>query len=90
MATENDKEARNIAETYVAQERSFLMIPKAKLTLEDYSPRIQAGNIKELNIIVKADVQGSVEAVKQSLLKLTNEEVAVPRDPCRCWCDQRV
>ena len=78
MATENDKEARNIAETYVAQGREKLLDDtKAKLTLDGLFSQIQAGNIKELNIIVKADVQGSVEAVKQSLLKLTNEEVAV-------------
>ncbi len=78
MATENDKEARNIAETYVAQGREKLLDDtKAKLTLDGLFSHIQAGNIKELNIIVKADVQGSVEAVKQSLLKLTNEEVAV-------------
>ena len=78
MATENDKEARNIAETYVAQGREKLLDDtKAKLTLDGLFSQIQAGNIKELNIIVKADVQGSVEAVRQSLLKLTNEEVAV-------------
>ena len=78
MATENDKEARNIAETYVAQGREKLLDDtKAKLTLDGLFSQIQAGNMKELNIIVKADVQGSVEAVKQSLLKLTNEEVAV-------------
>ena len=78
MATENDKEARNIAETYVAQGREKLLDDtKAKLTLDGLFSQIQAGNIKELNIIVKADVQGSVEAVKQSLVKLSNEEVVV-------------
>jgi translation initiation factor IF-2 len=50
---------------------------KAKMSLDDLFTKIQAGNLKELNIIVKADVQGSVEAVKQSLLKLSNEEVVV-------------
>lgn len=78
MATENDKEARNIAETYIKQGREKLLDDtKAKLTLDGLFSQIQAGNIKELNLIVKADVQGSVEAVKQSLLKLSNEEVAV-------------
>ncbi|MCH5267428.1 MAG: translation initiation factor IF-2 [Lachnospiraceae bacterium] len=78
MATENDKEARNIAETYINQSREKLLDDtKSKLTLDGLFSQIQAGNIKELNIIVKADVQGSVEAVKQSLLKLSNEEVAV-------------
>lgn len=78
MATENDKEARNIAETYINQSREKLLDDtKSKLTLDGLFSQIQAGNIKELNIIVKADVQGSVEAVKQSLQKLSNEEVAV-------------
>ena len=78
MATENDKEARNIAETYINQGREKLLDDtRSKLTLDGLFSQIQAGNIKELNLIVKADVQGSVEAVKQSLLKLSNDEVAV-------------
>ena len=47
------------------------------MSLDDLFSQIQSGNVKELNIIVKADVQGSVEAVKQSLVKLSNEEVVV-------------
>ncbi|MDD6207843.1 MAG: translation initiation factor IF-2 [Clostridiales bacterium] len=78
MATENEKEARNIAETFIKQGREKLLADtKAKLSLDGLFSQIQAGNIKELNLIVKADVQGSVEAVKQSLLKLSNEEVAI-------------
>lgn len=78
MATDNEKEARNISETYIKESREKLLDDtKAKLSLDGLFSQIQAGNIKELNIIVKADVQGSVEAVKQSLLKLSNEEVAV-------------
>ena len=78
MATDTDKEARNIAETYIQTGREKLLDDtKSKLTLDGLFSQIQAGNIKELNIIVKADVQGSVEAVKQSLLKLSNDEVAV-------------
>ncbi|SES93796.1 translation initiation factor IF-2 [[Clostridium] polysaccharolyticum] len=78
MATENEKEARNIAEIYIKQSREKLLDDtKAKLSLDGLFSQIQAGNIKELNIIVKADVQGSVEAVKQSLLKLSNDEVAI-------------
>lgn len=78
MATDSDKEARNIAETYINQSREKLLDEtKSKLTLDGLFSQIQAGNIKELNLIIKADVQGSVEAVKQSLLKLSNEEVAV-------------
>lgn len=78
ISTENEKEAKKFAETFIAQGREKLLEDtKAKLSLDGLFSQIQAGNIKELNIIVKADVQGSVEAVKQSLLKLTNEEVAV-------------
>ena len=61
---------------------------KARLSLDDLFDQIQAGDLKELPIIVKADVQGSVEAVKQSLTKLSNEEVVVKCDPRRCWCNQ--
>jgi translation initiation factor IF-2 len=78
MATDNEKEARAISEAYFSQGREKLLADtKAKLSLDGLFSQIKAGNIKELNIIVKADVQGSVEAVKQSLLKLSNEEVAV-------------
>jgi len=78
MATDNDKEARSISEAYIKQGREKLLSDtKAKLSLDGLFSQIQAGNIKELNIIVKADVQGSVEAVKQSLVKLNNEEVAI-------------
>ncbi len=78
MGTENEKEARSIAEVYIKQSREKLLDDtKAKLSLDGLFSQIQAGNIKELNLIIKADVQGSVEAMKQSLLKLSNEEVAV-------------
>lgn len=78
LVTENDKEARNIAEIYIKQSREKLLADtKSRLSLDGLFDQIQAGNIKELNLIVKADVQGSVEAVKQSLLKLSNEEVAI-------------
>ena len=78
MATENDKEARSVSEAYIKQGREKLLADtKSKLSLDGLFSQIQAGNIKELNLIVKADVQGSVEAVKQSLLKLSNEEVAI-------------
>ncbi len=78
VATDTDKEARNFAETFIREGREKLLDDtKAKLSLDDLFTQIQAGNLKELGIIVKADVQGSVEAVKQSLLKLSNEEVVV-------------
>ena len=77
-AAESEVKARNIAEVYIEQGREKLLDDtKSKLTLDGLFSQIQAGNIKELNLIVKADVQGSVEAVKQSLLKLSNDEVAV-------------
>ena len=78
MATDNEKEARNISEAYVTQGKERLISDtKAKLSLDGLFSQIQAGNIKELNLIIKADVQGSAEAMKQSLLKLSNDEVAV-------------
>ena len=78
IAHENDKTAKSYAETYLAQNKEkMLEETKAKMSLDDLFSQIQAGNLKELNIIVKADVQGSVEAVKQSLMKLSNEEVVV-------------
>ncbi len=74
----SEKEARAFAETYIKESREKLLEDtKLKMSLDDLYSQIQSGNLKELNIIVKADVQGSVEAVKQSLLKLSNEEVVV-------------
>ena len=78
VAVENEKEARNFAETFIREGREKLLDDtKAKLSLDDLFDQIKAGNVKELGLIVKADVQGSVEAVKQSLVKLSNDEVAV-------------
>ena len=78
ISPNTDKEAKQFAETFIAEGKNKLVEEtKAKMSLEDLFSQIQAGNLKELNIIVKADVQGSVEAVKQSLMKLSNEEVVV-------------
>ena len=80
VATKNEKEARNFAETFIKDGREKLLEgskSKTKMSLDDLFSQIQAGELKELNIIVKADVQGSVEAVKQSLVKLSNDEVVV-------------
>ena len=78
VVTENDKEAKNFAATFVSENKNRLLEEtKSKMSLDDLFSQIQAGNLKELPIIVKADVQGSVEAVKQSLVKLSNEEVVV-------------
>ncbi len=74
----NEKEARSFAETFISQNKVKLLDEtKSKMSLDDLFSQIQAGNLKELNIIVKADVQGSVEAIKQSLVKLSNDEVVV-------------
>lgn len=79
VATENDKEAKQISQAYIDQGKDKLLeeTKAKKLSLDGLFSQIQAGNIKDLNLIIKADVQGSVEAVKQSLVKLSNEEVAV-------------
>ena len=78
VAMDSDKEARNFAETFISEGRKKLLDDtKHKVSLDALFEQIQAGNVKELGIIIKADVQGSVEAVKQSLVKLSNEEVVV-------------
>ncbi len=74
----NDKHARQVAEKVKAQGRSQLMVQTpSKVSLDDLFTQIQEGKVKDLNIIVKADVQGSVEAVRQSLERLSNEEVRI-------------
>ena len=78
VVCDSDKEAKAFADTYISEEKNRLIEDtKAKMSLDDLFSQIQSGNMKELDIIVKADVQGSVEAVKQSLVKLSNEEVVV-------------
>ena len=73
-----EKEARSFAETFISQNKvKLLEDTKSKMSLDDLFTQIKEGNLKELNIVVKADVQGSVEALKQSLLKLSNEEVVI-------------
>ncbi|MGN0136925.1 translation initiation factor IF-2 [Anaerotignum sp.] len=74
----NDKQARQLAESVIAKNRETLISQTPqKVSLDDLFSQIQSGNMKELGIVVKADVQGSVEAVRQSLEKLSNEEVRV-------------
>ena len=78
VGCKNEKEARNFADTFIAQNKAKLLDEtKSKMSLDDLFNQIQAGNVKELGVVIKADVQGSVEAIKQSLLKLSNDEVAV-------------
>ncbi len=78
VSTETSSEAKDFANTFVEDSKAKLMESnKFRISLDDLNSQIEAGELKELNIIIKADVQGSVEAVKQSLLKLSNDEVEV-------------
>ena len=78
MSFDSDKEAKNFAGAFVSENKNRLLEEtKGKLSLDNLFDQIQASDLKELPLIVKADVQGSVEAVKQSLVKLSNEEVVV-------------
>ena len=78
VGCKSEKEARNFAETFIAQNKvKLLEETKSRMSLDDLFNQIQEGNLKELDIVVKADVQGSVEALKQSLLKLSNDEVVI-------------
>ncbi|MBE5943885.1 MAG: translation initiation factor IF-2 [Lachnospiraceae bacterium] len=78
MQTANEKEARQISEAFINRGKEKLIADtKSRMSLDDLYNKMQEGNLKDLNLIIKADVQGSVEAVKASLLKLSNEEVVV-------------
>ena len=78
VATDSEKDARSFAQTFIAEEKKRLVKnTRGKASLDDIFEQIKEGELKELNLIVKADVQGSVEAVKESLEKLSNEEVVV-------------
>ncbi len=73
----DEKTAKHLMETRKRKAREKALNASSKVTLDDLFSQIEKGNLKQLNIIVKADVQGSVEAVKQSLEKLSNNEVKV-------------
>jgi len=78
ISQDSEKEAKSYAETFISVEREKMLAEtKSRMSLDDLFSQIQEGSLKELNLIVKADVQGSVEALKQSLLKLSNDEVVV-------------
>ncbi len=79
VSPDTEKEAQSFANTYIEQHKKELLSEtrKKSMTLDDLYSQIQEGDLKEFNVIIKADVQGSVEALKSSLLKLTNDEVAV-------------
>ena len=75
---QSEKHARQVAESVIAKDReSMIKQTPQKVSLDDLFSQIQSGSIKELNIVIKADVQGSVEAVRSSLEKLSNEEVRI-------------
>lgn len=74
----NEKQARQVAESVIAKGKAdMIKNTPQKVSLDDLFNQIQLGNMKELNIVIKADVQGSVEAVRNSLEKLSNEEVRI-------------
>ena len=73
----DEKTARSVAEKRLAKRRSEEMQQNAKVSLDDIFQRIQEGELKELNIVVKADVQGTIEALKSSLSNIKNDEVKV-------------
>ncbi len=78
IAHENEKSAKNFANTYRNQHKADMIAEsKSRMSMDDVFARVKEGTLKELDLIVKADVQGSVEALKQSLAKLSNDEVAV-------------
>ncbi len=78
LTFKDEKDARNAAEVFITQDKAKLIAEsKHQLSLDGLFDQIKAGSIKELNVIIKADVQGSVEAIKQSLIKLNNDEVAI-------------
>ena len=78
VCPETDKDAKAFADTFIAYNKTKkIEETKSHVTLEQMFSQIEAGKLKDLNLIIKADVQGSVEAVKESLTKLSNEEVVV-------------
>ena len=78
VALDTDKEAKDFAATFVTEgKKDLLEETKHQMSLDDLYDQIKAGSLKELPIVIKADVQGSVEAVRQSLLKLSNDEIIV-------------
>lgn len=77
QVVEDERLAKQITSERTAQKREEAIQSRSRITLEDLFNHIQQGEVKDLNLIIKADVQGSIEALKQSLEKLSNEEVRV-------------
>lgn len=76
-AVKDEKTARSIAQAQREHEREEKMNATSRVSLDDIFSKIQEGNLKELNIVIKTDVRGTIDAVKQSLEKLSNDEVRV-------------
>ena len=86
MFAVDDNEARSIAEKRIEKQRITEMNAKTKVTLDDLFNQMQQGELKDLNIIIKGDVQGSVEALRQSLEGIKNPEVRINYPQCgRCY-----
>jgi len=77
VAVPTDKIARSVAEKRQQIARDEMLKSNQRMSLDDFFSQMNDGDVKDLNIVIKADVQGSAQAVKQSLEKLSNEEVAV-------------
>ena len=77
QAVKDDRMARQVAEKRAEKRREIELKKTAKVSLDDLFDQIRKGDVKDLNIIIKADVQGSVEALRESLLKLSTDEVRV-------------
>lgn len=78
VAYDNDKDAKAFAQVFIEENKKKLLAgTKKKTNLDDLFDQMKAGELKELEVIIKADVQGSVEAIKESLEKLSNDEVVV-------------
>jgi translation initiation factor IF-2 len=76
-ATDTDADARQIAQNRIDKNRERASAPAGKISLDDLFAKIQSGNVKELNVVLKADVFGSVEAIKESIIKQSTEKVKV-------------
>ena len=77
LTATDEKTARSVAESRIAKQKTEEMSTNQKVSLDDLFKQIQEGNLKDLNIVVKADVQGSIEALRQALVNIKNDQVRV-------------
>ena len=89
LVVKDEKTARQMAESRVEKQRQEGFNSANRVSLEDLYSQIKEGKVKELSVIIKADVQGSVEAIKGSLEKLSTEDVRVRVIHAGCWCYNR-